>query len=475
MSQIITIHWFRQDLRLNDNPALAAAANKGLVIPIYILDEVNSGVHRIGAASRCWLHHSLTSLNLTLNGQLLVYSGNPEQILPEIIKKYNVTAIHWNRCYEPWRIERDIRIKTALSSQGILVNSFNSSLLWEPWEVLKKDKSPYRVFTPFYQNGCLKAAEPRLAIEQPNQIDFFFKEPQTNSSNIAALELLPKHNWASKITAHWNIGEHAAQNQLEHFMSEDIFSYKEGRDFPCKSAVSKLSSYLHFGELSPNQVWYASYANFDNLNCDSFRRQLAWREFSYTLLYYNPTLPEVNLQRKFDNFPWNTELSSLILWQKGQTGIPIIDAGMRELWQTGYMHNRVRMLVGSFLIKNLLIDWRHGERWFWECLVDANLANNSASWQWVAGSGVDAAPYYRIFNPTIQGQKFDAAGVYTRYYLPELKLLPDKYLFNPWEAPAEILKAAGVNLGVNYPSPIVDLKLSREQALEAFKLLSPAQ
>lgn len=472
MDKIITIHWFRQDLRVNDNPALFAAARQGIIIPVYILDDINPEANKIGAAGRCWLHHSLISLNLSLNGQLLVYSGNPENILTEIIKKYKANAINWNRCYEPWAMERDRKIKHNLSLQGISVNSFNGSLLWEPWEVLKKDKSPYRVFTPFYYNGCLKNPEPRVpSLDTPKQIDYLFKEPPTLSKTIESLKLLPKHIWGANIISHWNIGEKEAEKKLKSFISDAGSSYKDGRDFPSKDSVSRLSPHLHFGELSPNQVWYAA-MGLNNINLDCFRRQIAWREFSYSLLYYNQQMPEINLQSKFNGFPWNNDEKNLNLWKKGQTGIPLIDAGMRELWQTGYMHNRVRMLVGSFLVKNLLIDWRHGERWFWDCLVDADLANNVASWQWVAGTGTDAAPYYRIFNPITQGQKFDGVGVYTRKYVPELKNLPDKYLFNPWEASTDILNNSGVELGVNYPLPIIDIKLSRELALKIFKSLS---
>lgn len=472
---MVTIHWFRQDLRLADNPSLFDAAAKGLVIPVYILDDVNSGIYKMGAASRCWLHHSLVALNSSLKGQLLVFSGDPELILCQLIEKYNVRAVNWNRCYEPWRIARDMRIKQHLTTKGVVVNSFNGSLLWEPWEILKSDKTPYRVFTPFYQNGCLNASKLRIPLVSPTQLKFFFKDSQSNQTTIDQLELLPKNAWGLQMTAHWDIGEAAAHAQLDDFMSKGIFDYKEGRDFPAKNAVSKLSTYLHFGELSPNQIWHAVYPQFSEINFDAFRRQVVWREFSYSLLYYNPSLPEVNLQRKFDSFPWVNDDKSLRLWQKGQTGIPIIDAGMRELWQTGYMHNRVRMIVASLLVKNLLIDWREGASWFWDCLIDADLANNSASWQWVAGTGADAAPYYRIFNPVTQGQKFDPDGDYTRRYVPELKLLPNKYLFNPWEAPKEILSAAGVNLGVNYPCPIVDLKSSRVRALELFKQLNVAQ
>ena len=269
---------------------------------------------------------------------------------------------------------------------------------------------------------------------------------------------------------HWVCGESAAQNRLNDFVNEGLTGYKEGRNFPRKNNVSRLSPHLHFGEISPNQIWYAAKENNDcaSNDKDHFMSELGWREFSHSLLYHFPELPYKNLQSKFDLFPWNHDEKKLEAWRHGKTGYPIVDAGMRELWQTGYVHNRIRMVVGSFLVKNLLIDWRYGERWFWDCLVDADLANNSASWQWVAGCGADAAPYFRIFNPITQGNKFDSTGTYTRRYVPELEKLPDKYLFSPWEAPDEVLSTANIELGVNYPQPIVAASDSREMALAAF-------
>jgi len=269
----------------------------------------------------------------------------------------------------------------------------------------------------------------------------------------------------------WNIGEIGANNRLTEFLNNGVENYKEGRNIPSKPFVSRLSPHLHFGEISPNQAWHAAKQKGDDTNIDHFCSELGWREFSYTQLYFNPELPNKNLQAKFDLFPWDTDEKKLIAWQKGQTGIPMVDAGMRELWITGAMHNRVRMVVGSFLVKNLLLHWHHGERWFWDCLVDADLASNSASWQWIAGCGADAAPYFRIFNPVTQGQKFDSDGEYIRKYIPEISELPNKYLFNPWEAPQEELDRAGVVIGKDYPKPIIDLKLSRQNALEAFKSL----
>lgn len=463
------IHWFRQDLRLTDNPALAAAAEEGEVLPIYILDDDNADDYKAGAASRWWLHHSLTALNDSLDGKLQVYQGDPQKILPELLERTEAGAIYWNRCYEPWRIQRDKEIKKKLQDNDIEVQSFNGSLLWEPWKILKSDYTPYRVFTPFYRKGCLKAEPPREPLAKPKSLKL--AEDTDNKTSIDDLKLLPKIRWDEQLEPHWTIGEKGAYQRMEKFFEEGIDHYKKGRDFPAKPYVSRLSPHLHFGEISPNQIWYAVNALGENDNIDHFCSELGWREFSYSLLYHFPDITHKNLQEKFDAFPWKEDKKALKRWQQGQTGYPIVDAGMRELWQTGFMHNRVRMIVGSFLVKNLLLHWHHGEHWFWDCLVDADLANNSASWQWIAGCGADAAPYFRIFNPVTQGKKFDPDGEYVRHYVPELKDLPDANLFSPWEAPAKVLKDAGIKLGEDYPEPIVDLKESRQRALEAFQSL----
>lgn len=457
------IHWFRQDLRLHDNPALHAASSD-TILPIYILDTKNPGSHAMGDASKLWLHHSLDALNKSLKGNLSFYMGDPEEILQDLIKRHGIEGIYWNRCYEPWAIERDTKIKKSL---GVEVHSFNGSLLWEPWDVLKADKTPYKVFTPFYRKGCLNAPAPRPPLDTPELA--LVKDP---SLSLEELNLLPTKPWGKTLTDHWEIGEAGAQKRLDAFLENGIENYKKGRDFPALESVSRLSPHLHFGEISPNHVWHETLKNREpDRNMDHFLSELGWREFSYNLLYHFPTLPTKNLQVKFDAFPWRKDEGALARWQKGLTGYPIVDAGMRELWETGYMHNRVRMIVGSFLVKNLLLHWHEGERWFWDCLVDADLANNSAGWQWIAGCGADAAPYFRVFNPVTQGQKFDPEGVYIRRFVPELKDLPDEYLFEPWAAPHEVLTTAGVVLGDTYPTPIVDLKPSRERALAAFQSL----
>lgn len=466
------IHWFRQDLRLSDNPALTKATTHGSILPIYILDEENAGEYTMGGASRWWLHHSLKSLNASLGDTLSVYKGHPNDILNDLITRFNVEAVYWNRCYEPWRINRDTNIKERLKTAKIAVHTYNGSLLWEPWNIKKKDKTPYKVFTPFYRKGCLKADIPREPLPKPEDANYVLDQAHIG---IDQLGLLPKINWGSQLGLHWEIGEAGACKRFKTFMDEGRYYYKEGRNLPAKAYVSRLSPYLHLGEISPNQLLHAVRHLGNDKHIDHFCSELGWREFAYSQLYYNPELPRKNLQSKFDNFPWVKNVDYLRAWQKGQTGVPMVDAGMRELWQTGYMHNRVRMIVASFLVKNLRLHWHHGERWFWDTLVDADLANNSASWQWVAGCGADAAPYFRIFNPVKQGQKFDPDGSYIRKYIPKIAALPDKYLFSPWEAPEFILERAGIKLGSTYPKPIVDLKQSREAALEAFQSLKQGE
>lgn len=469
MKEKIVIHWFRQDLRLSDNPAFTAAANHNRILPIYILDNENAGEYEMGGASKWWLHHSLSSLSKSLNGNLSLYKGNPQNIIDGIMTRFEVEAVYWNRCYEPWRINRDTQIKEHLKKMGVDVYTSNSSLLWEPWNITKKDGTPYRVFTPFYRKGCLQAEQPREPLSIPKGVDYICDDVEQLGIN--DLNLLPKIGWDNTLASHWNIGEKGAKERLGIFINEGLAYYSDGRNVPSKPYVSRLSPHVHFGEVSPNQLWYALQSIADNKDIDVFCSELGWREFSYSQLYYNPDLPVKNLQSKFDDFLWVENEEYLCAWQKGQTGIPMVDAGMRELWQTGYMHNRVRMIVGSFLVKNLRLHWRHGERWFWDTLVDADLASNSASWQWIAGCGFDASPYFRIFNPVIQGQKFDPDGDYVRKYIPEIARLPNKNIFSPWEASAATLKSAGIELGQTYPRPIVDLRASRQGALDAFKFM----
>ena len=472
MNKGIAIYWFRQDLRLSDNLALTKAAEHEAVLPIYILDDNNAGNYIMGCSSRWWLYHSLQALNTSVGKRLSFYQGNPQTILDNILKRFDVTAVYWNRCYEPWRIHCDTLIKESLEKRGIDVYTYNGSLLWEPWKIHKDDGTPYKVFTPFYRKGCLNAESPIAPLPKPHSVKYI---DDKNHLGINALGLLPQIRWDKKLEPYWEIGEKAAHKRFQAFIDNGIAFYKNGRNLPAKPYVSRLSPHLHYGEISPNHLWHCVKSIGDDENIEHFCSELGWREFSYSQLYYNPDLPEKNLQHKFDSFPWVKDSSALDAWQKGKTGVPMVDAGMRELWQTGYMHNRVRMIVGSFLVKNLRLHWHHGERWFWDTLVDADLANNSASWQWIAGCGADAAPYFRIFNPVTQGQKFDPDGEYIRQYIPEIASLPNQYLFNPWEAPAIVLKAASIKLGLTYPRPIVDIKASRELALQAFQSLTQAK
>lgn len=468
------IVWFRQDLRLADNPALdVAAALEVPILPVYVLDDDSSGEFRMGAASRWWLHRSLSSLNADLDGGLRCLRGRADLLLPRLAREVDAVGVFWNRSYEPWRIERDKRIKRELLNAGHLVRSFNGSLLFEPPHVTKQDGTPYRVFTPYYNIGCLKEGiPPRKPLATPSGLDFYPGDPE---NGLESLDLASPVRHYDAMDAEWTPGERGADERMARFLDSGIRDYTTMRDRPDLRNVSRLSPHLHFGEISPHMLWHEAnrLVDFAELadDIDNFKRQLGWREFCHYLLYYQPRMPLENLQKKFDRFPWRSDQEDLERWRAGQTGYPIVDAGMRELWQTGYMHNRVRMIVGSFLVKNLLLDWRLGAAWFWDTLADADLANNSAGWQWIAGCGADAAPYFRIFNPVTQGRKFDPDGSYVRRYVPEIGSLPDAYLHAPWEAGDTLLEDAGIRLDDDYPAPMVDLKESRERALAALNSL----
>lgn len=467
MKEGTAIHWFRQDLRLQDNPSLVQAASHGHVLPVYILDTVHAKNHAMGGASRWWAHHSLVSLQESLGGMLSVYHGDPLDVLQNLIKRFGVKAVYWNRCYEPWRMHRDKNIKHQLREQGIHVHSYNGSLLWEPWEVTKSDSTPYKVFTPFYRKGCLQAEKPRGPLPPPQHPTYLWDD----STHINHLKFLPSIPWDQHLMPHWTIGEKGAHARFQEFLATGLSFYKQGRDFPDKPYVSRISPHLHFGEISPHFLWHSLQNISQTQHTDHFCSELGWREFAHNQLYFFPSLPTKNLQPKFDAFSWKKDPPSLRAWKKGKTGVPMVDAGMRELWNTGYMHNRMRMIVGSFLVKNLRMHWHHGEEWFWDTLVDADLANNSAGWQWIAGCGADAAPYFRIFNPVTQGEKFDPEGCYVRRFIPEIASLPNKYLFCPWNAPPHLLASSGIALGSTYPLPVVDLQTSRNEALQAFQAL----
>tara|TARA_B100002051_G_scaffold223593_1_gene218193 strand:- start:408 stop:1775 length:1368 start_codon:yes stop_codon:yes gene_type:complete len=445
------LFWFKNDLRINDNPGLNFSSKKGLVFPIYIHDE-NS---KIGSASKLWLHNSLLSLDKSLNNNLNFFSGNSLHIILSLCKKHNIENVVWNKSFEPELSSLESKIEKSLRKINIEVTKFNASLLWEPTDVLKSDGLPYKVFTPFYRKGCLSLSdEPRKPIHISRNINFFScneKKP------IDLLGLSDNKKWNRKILRYWSIGEVHAKNKLLNFISKGLIGYKKLRDFPSGKNNSMLSPHIHFGEISVNQIWHEIKKYPLDKDSDHFLSEIGWREFSYYLLHHFKKLDEENFQKKFDKFPWRYDEKLFSLWKKGKTGFPIIDAGMRQLWETGYIHNRVRMIVASFLVKNLQIHWHHGRDWFWECLVDADLASNSASWQWVAGSGADAAPYFRIFNPVLQSKKFDPNGEYIRKYIPELSQTETKYIHTPWE-----------QKNVDYYEPIIDLYNSREEALKSY-------
>ncbi len=471
----IGLVWFRRDLRLTDNPALEAALERcDRVIPIYIHAPQEEGDWAPGAASRWWLHHSLEALDASLRergSRLTILEGESLATLQHLVERTGATHLFWNRLYEPALTERDSKIKQQLQGHGLTVESFNAALLFEPWQVLKDNGEPYRVFTPYWK-ALQRRGLPQIPLPAPKSIGTTNSELQ--SLTVDALNLLPVPRWDSGLHSRWEPGERGAWQRLELFIDDRLLSYIDERDIPAAEASSTLSPHLHFGEISPRQIVAAveqlSIGNASTGligNAEAFLRELAWREFAHYLLFHFPHTQAQPFNPRFEHFTWAPpEPKRLQAWQRGRTGIPIVDAGMRELWHTGFMHNRVRMIAASLLSKNLLYPWQEGARWFWDTLVDADLAGNTLGWQWVAGCGADAAPFFRIFNPVLQGQKFDPQGRYVRRWLPEIGALPDRYIHHPWQAPAEVLHQAGITIGRHYPAPIVDLKLSRTRALE---------
>jgi deoxyribodipyrimidine photo-lyase len=471
-----SIWWLRRDLRLTDNPALQQAlARSETVIPLYIFAPEEEIPWALGAASRWWLHHSLSALDRDLRrlgSRLLLRHGPSLSILLEVAQECGAGRVYWNRLYEPQAVARDTGIKQNLRQQGLQVETYNASLLAEPWEVTSKSAAPYKVFTPFWKALQARGLTDLPPLAEPSALPEVPFECQ--SLSLEALALLPKLPWDGGLAQTWRPGEAGALARMDTFITDALAHYATDRDQPGHPGTSGLAPHLHFGEISPRQIVWAlqglDTAKEASNGAASFIRQLGWREFAHHLLFYFPATTENPMDGRFSDFAWNPpEPTILQAWQQGRTGIPLVDAGMRELWQTGGMHNRVRMVAGSFLVKNLRLHWLEGARWFWDTLVDADLANNTLGWQWVAGCGADAAPYFRIFNPVLQGQRFDPEGRYVRRWVPELSRLPDRYLQQPWTAPEAVLVACGVRLGRDYPFPIIDLKTSREQALAAFK------
>jgi len=472
--------WFRQDLRLSDHRALTAAlAAERPIIPVYILDDETPGLWKRGAAGRWWLHNSLKALSAdleALGSRLIFKRGSSLDCLEKLMDETGADLIHATRCYEPWarRLEEDLAQQFELL--GWTFRRFAGALLFEPETPKTKAGEPFRVFTPFYK-ACLALGTPKAPLPSP-QSSLPSPADWPASDALEDWGLLPTTpDWAGGMRDAWEpgeAGEAGAKARLLWFLDEAMAGYSDQRNRPDRPGTSGLSPHLHFGEVSPRQCWQAvenRLAEDDRgaRGGRSFLREVVWREFSYHLLFHWPHLPEKAFRPEFEKFPWDEDEAALKAWQQGQTGYPIVDAGMRELWQTGWMHNRVRMITASFLIKDLMIPWQTGEAWFWDTLVDADLANNAASWQWVAGSGADAAPYFRVFNPTLQGKKFDPKGDYVRRYVPEIARLSNEHLHDPWEAPKEALAAAGVELGKTYPMPIVDHGKARQRALQAYE------
>lgn len=471
-SQPIVV-WFRDDLRLSDHPALHAAAQRGgPVTCVYVLDE-QSRSRPLGSASRWWLAQSLRSMQASLKirgGTLVLRRGAAAPVIAGLAQQINASAVHWiqSDIAEHGAIERDVA--AALEELGIAARGFPGDLLVRPTSLRNKEGRGLRVFTPFWKR-VLSLGDPPSPLPAPKTLT---AGPSVPSDDLESWNLEPTHpDWAQGLRETWTPGEAAAQARLKDFLDGAIQNYATLRDRPGRDGTSRLSPHLRFGELSPRQLWHA--ANFAaaqkpaiTSDVGKFLSELGWREFSRHLLFDHPDLAETNLQTSFDAFPWRRDPAKLRAWQRGLTGYPIVDAGMRELWQTGIMHNRIRMVAASFLVKHLLIDWRDGEKWFWDTLVDADPGSNPASWQWVAGSGADAAPYFRIFNPVLQGQKFDPDGAYVGKWVPELAHLPAKLIHQPWDATPIELTAAGVTLGKTYPRPIVDHKAGRERALAAY-------
>lgn len=477
MSQAPAIMWFRRDLRLRDNPALGAAitASAGRVVCVYIR-EIDPSFRAMGGASQWWLDKSLASLQSDLEaigGQLVLRTGKPERVLGALCKETGADSVFWNRRYDLAGRETDKAVKSALSAEAISVQSFNGSLLTEPWTLNTGSGGYYKVYSPYWRAVQANYVCPP-AIEAPSALSTVKVETEL----LDAWTLHPHSpDWSTGFAPVWSPGEAPARRRLDAFLNGPVDTYDDDRNRPdLEAGTSGLSPHLAFGEISPAQIWRAAQSRIDaslidENNARKFLSELAWRDFSYVLLFHNPDLAEENYKTDFDLMPWQEDAALLRAWQTGQTGYPIIDAGMRQLWHTGWMHNRVRMIVASFLTKHLLIHWRRGEAWFWGTLVDADPASNSASWQWVAGSGADAAPYFRIFNPITQGEKFDQTGDYVRKWCPELARLPRKYLYRPWEAGPLILREAGISLGRSYPAPIVDHQSGRARALAAYDTL----
>ncbi len=472
------IVWFRQDLRLTDNPALSAACRQcDHLLCIFIDDPAERTVSQLGSASRAWLHHSLASLQISLQqkgGDLLFAQGKSLSVLENLIDSSGATRIFWNRCYDPDTIKRDKLIKSTL--HALEPQTFNGLLVLEPWENLKGDGTAYRVYTPYWRAAArqlddepqrLKIARAPRVLSTPKALT---GQSLRGCVTLQQLQLLPTEQWHDAMMANWKVGESAARLQLDRFLKRAVDDYGTGRNLPAIAGTSQLSPHLHYGEISPRQVLHRLLRGraLSQLTGgeETFAKEIVWREFAYSLIYHFPHTIDKPLDERFRAFKWASGTAQhLKAWQQGRTGVPIVDAGMRELYATGWMHNRVRMIVASYLIKNLLIRWQSGERWFRDTLVDADIASNAMGWQWTAGSGADAAPFFRVFNPVLQGEKFDQQGAYVKRWVPELVSVAPKFIHKPWELPAHERDL------IDYPAPLVDLKQTRLRALDAFSAI----
>jgi deoxyribodipyrimidine photo-lyase len=458
--------WFGLDLRLADNPALeGAVARRGAVLPVFIWAPEEESPWSPGSASRWWLHQSLGELQAALakvGSKLIVRRGPTAEALLALVAESGAKSVFWNRRYEPATIARDRELERRLRERGIAAESYPGNLLFEPGTILNADGKPYQVFTPFWR-ACVAMPDPEEPKPAPGRLRAPAEWPA--SLEVSQLGLEPEVDWASGMRQTWRPGEQGASRRMEAFLGSAIESYGTDRDRPDRGGTSRLSPHLHFGEIGVRRMWHE--VRPYGAAADAYLRQVAWREFSYHLLFHYPHTPRQPLRPEFRHFPWRMDATGLRAWTRGKTGYPLVDAGMRELWHTGWMHNRVRMLAASFLVKHLMIPWQEGAAWFWDTLVDADLANNTMGWQWSAGCGADAAPYFRIFNPVIQGERFDPDGHYVRRWVPELVSVPNQWIHKPWEAPVSLLAEAGVKLGEDYPLPIVEHDAARERALAA--------
>ena len=471
------IVWFRRDLRLADNPALHQAVRRKVpVIPVYLHAPEIEAPWQPGSASLYWLHRSLTALEGELRARgsrLILRTGEPVEVLERLIAECGAAYLYWNRLYEPAMLKLDARVESRLRHTGVSLRSFPGHLLNEPDIVLTQQGTPFKVFTPYWR-ASQRRRVPGGTLPGPRRIATPSRWP--TSDRLAVLGLLPDITWYDGMDEAWTPGCAGARQVLNDFIRGHVQGYERCRDYPSEDCVSRLSPHLHFGEISPGQI-VTGVIEGDRVRgllsvsraSGAFLRQLYWRDFAHYLLYHFPRTPEQPLYEKFRRFPWRKNRRWYDAWCRGRTGYPIVDAGMRELWHTGWMHNRVRMITASFLVKDLMIRWRDGARWFWDTLVDADLANNTLGWQWTAGCGADAAPFFRIFNPVTQGEKFDPDGTYVRRWVPALAGLSNRYIHRPWQASPLELEVAGIRLGRDYPAPMVDHAAARLAALEAYK------